>query len=154
MCHKAHVSPRREPKPAKPSATKPKKDEATDVFSILSSPAKVRTDYTQIGISIPKAHMRVLDTEANFLGLRRSQFLELLFLRAIGLNAITRLPMAPTYEFKREELAESVKYLWYIRKELKKLVEDYMLRTGLKTSGWIVMALNEWAGLTPGKPGA
>ncbi len=34
-----------------------------------------------------------------------------------------------------------------IRKELKKLVDDYMLRTGLKTSGWIVMALNEWAGL-------
>jgi len=145
------VSRSRDAKSAKPSATKPKKEEATDVFSILSSPAKVRTDYTQIGISIPKAHMRVLDTEANFLGLRRSQFLELLFLRTIGLNAITRLAMAPTYELKREELAESVKYLWYIRKELKKLVDDYMLRTGLKTSGWIVVALNEWAGLTPSK---
>jgi hypothetical protein len=71
--------------------------------------------------------MRVLDTEANFLGLRRSQFLELLFLRAIGLHAITRLPMAPTYELKRDELVECVKYLWYIRKELKKLVDDYML---------------------------
>ena len=132
--------------------TKPKKEEATDVFSVLSSPAKVRTDYTQIGISIPKAHMRVLDTEANFLGLRRSQFLEFLFLRALGLNALTRLPMSPTYELGREELGETVKYLWYIRKELKKLVDDYMLRTGLKTSGWIVMALNEWAGLTAGKP--
>jgi hypothetical protein len=61
--------------------------------------------------------------------------------------------MAPTYELKRDELAESVKYLWYIRKELKKLVDDYMLRTGLKTSGWIVMALNEWAGLAPGRQG-
>jgi hypothetical protein len=29
---KSAVSPKREPKPAKPSATKPKKDEATDVF--------------------------------------------------------------------------------------------------------------------------
>ena len=147
------MSRSRESKPAKSSATKSKKEDATDVFSILSSPAKVRTDYTQIGISIPKAHMRVLDTEANFLGLRRSQFLELLFLRTIGQHAITRLPIAPTYELKREELAESVKYLWYIRKELKKLVDDYMLRTGLKTSGWIVVALNEWAGLAPSKQG-
>ena len=89
--------------------------------------------------------------EPNFLGLRRSQLLELLFLRAIGQNAITRLAIAPTYELKREELGESVKYLWYIRKELKKLVDDDMLRTGVKTSGWIVMALNEWAGLTPSK---
>jgi hypothetical protein len=118
------------------------------VAAVLASPAKTRSDYTQIGISIPKAHMRVLDFESNFLGLRRSQFLELLFLRTIGQNAITRLAIAPTYELKRDELAKTVKYLWYIRVGLKKLVDEYMLQTGLKTSGWIVIALNEWAGLT------
>lgn len=100
-----------------------------DIASALGKPAKLRVDYTQIGISIPRAHMRVLDFESNFLGLRRSQLLELLFLRALGQDAIVRLAIAPTHELKRDELVETVKYLWYIRKELKKLVDDYMLRT-------------------------
>jgi len=138
----------RESDPAKPSSSKSRKGEPNDVFAALTSPAKVRGDYTQIGISIPKSHMRVLDSEASLLGLRKSQFLELLFLRALGQNAITRLALAPTYELKRDELTETVKYLWYIRKEVKKLVDEFMVRTGMKASSWVVMALNEWAGLT------
>jgi hypothetical protein len=134
---------------AKVTPSKAKKGDANDdVFSALTTPAKVRTDYTQVGISIPKAHMRVLDSESSLYGLRRSQFLELLFLNAIGQQALNRLPIAPRYELKREELAATVKYLWYIRKEVKKLLDEHMLRTGMKISGWIVSALNEWAGLT------
>ncbi len=134
--------------PGKTPAAKPKKGETQDVFSALATPAKIRSDYTQVGISIPKAHMRVLDSEASLYGLRRSQFLELLFLNQIGQQALNRLPVAPKYELKRDELTETTKYLWYIRKEVKKLLDEYMIRTGMKTSAWIVMALNEWAGLT------
>jgi hypothetical protein len=133
--------------PKKNLPTKAKKSEATDIFSVLATPAKVRTDYTQVGISIPKAHMRVLDSESSLYGLRKSQFLELLFLNQVGQKALLRLPVAPKYELARGELGETVKYLWYIRKEVKKLLDEYMLRTGMKTSGWVVTALNEWAGL-------
>ena len=132
------------PRSRPPSA---RKGEPKDVFSALATPTTTRSDYTQTGITIPKAHMRVLDSEASLLGLRRSQFLELLFLRAIGQNAITRLAIAPAYDLKRDELGQPVKYLWYIRKEVKKLVDDFLLRTGMKTSAWVVVALNEWAGL-------
>ncbi len=132
---------------------KPREITPEDIASALGKPARLRADCTQIGISIPRAHMRVLEVESNFLGLRRSQLLELLFLNALGQNAIVRLPMAPTYELRRDELAETVKYFWLMRKEVKKLVDEYMLRTGLKTSGWIVMALNEWAGLASSKQG-
>ncbi len=133
---------------AKTAPSRGKKGEGNDVFSALTTPAKIRTDYTQVGISIPRAHMRVLDAEASLYGLRRSQFLELLFLNTIGQQALNRLTLAPLYELKRDELTETVKYLWYIRKEVKKLVDEYMIRTGMKTSGWVVTALNEWAGLT------
>jgi hypothetical protein len=133
---------------AKTTSSKAKKGDTNDVFSALTTPAKIRSDYTQVGISIPKAHMRVLDAESSLYGLRRSQFLELLFLNTIGQNGLVRLPVAPRYELKRDELTETVKYLWYIRKEVKKLVDEHMIRTGMKTSGWVVTALNEWAGLT------
>lgn len=142
------MSRSKDPNPSKSAVARSKKGEVMDVFSALTTPAKIRTDYTQVGISIPKAHMRVLDSESSLYGLRRSQFLELLFLNEIGQQSLVRLPIAPKYELKRDELTETVKYLWYIRKEVKKLLDEHMVRTGMKTSGWIVTALNQWAGLT------
>lgn len=47
-----------------------------DILAALMKPLKVREDYTQVGISIPKAHMRVLEQESNMMGLRRGQFFE------------------------------------------------------------------------------
>lgn len=131
---------------------KGKKGAEVDVFTALTTPAKLRDDYTQIGISIPKGHMRVLDSEANLMGLRRGQFLELLFLNAIGQRSIVRMPVSPKYDLKRDELMETTKYLWYVRKEVKRLFEAHLLRLGLRPSAWVVMALNDWADLAP-KPG-
>ena len=31
---------------------------------------------------------------------------------------------------------------------VKKLLEEHVLRSGMKISAWVVLALNEWAGLT------
>jgi hypothetical protein len=134
------------PKPAVPP--KGKKADVKDVFTALSTPAQVRADYSQIGVTLPKAHLRVLDAESALYGLRRSQFLELLFLNALGQASLVRVPVAPSYTLSREELTQTDRFLWYIRTEVKKLLEEYLVQRGVKPSTWVVGALNEWAGLT------
>jgi len=75
------------------------------------------------------------------------QFLELLFLNALGQASLVRVPVAPTYTLERDELTQTDRFLWYIRTEVKKLLEAYLVQRGLKPSRWVVAALNEWAGL-------
>ncbi len=90
-----------------------------------------------------------LDTEAELLGLRRSQLLDLLFLNKLGQRVLTRPPVAPTYRFLRGEQAETVRYLWYMRRGLKKYLDDYLLKVGIRPSAFVVLMLNEWAHLGP-----
>lgn len=132
--------------------SKDRKNEALDVFAAVTTPAKLRHDYSQIVITIPKGHMRVLDSESSIMGLRRGQFLELLFLNSIGQQSIIRMPASPKYVLKPEELQETQKYLWYVRKTVKELFEAHIQRIGLKPSAWTVVALNEWADLVPKMP--
>jgi hypothetical protein len=77
------------------------------VAAALASPAKTRRDFSQLGISIPKTHMRVLDLEADFLGLTKSQFLSLLFLKrsppAVYVRA-SRTPADTRYAPRRQRL--------------------------------------------------
>jgi hypothetical protein len=130
-----------------PSRAK-KKSGAPDVFTSLSTPVASSRDFAQVALTLPKAHLRVLDTEASLLGLRRSQLLELLLLNDLGHRALLRLEIAPTYEFTRAELSDTERLLWYIRPEVKKLFDEHCLQLGLKSSAWAVTALNRWAGIT------
>jgi hypothetical protein len=124
-------------------------DAETRLFNALTTPIRSGKDWVQIAVTIPKGHLRVLDTEAELLGLRRSQFLELLFLNKLGQRVLTRPPVAPTYRFLRGEQAETVRYLWYLRRVLKKYLEEYLLKVGIKPSAFVVLMLNEWAHLGP-----
>jgi hypothetical protein len=134
------------PPPGKP-APRAKKGAAPDVFTSLTTPVASSRDFGQIALSMSKGHIRVLDTEAGMLGLRRSQLLELLFLNDLGHRSIVRMEIAPRYELSRSELGETERFLWYVRPEVKKLVEEHCLKLGLKPSAWAVTALNRWAGL-------
>jgi hypothetical protein len=136
------ISPPPPPKPTKRRGT------ARDVFTSLSTPVASSRDFAQVALTLPKAHLRVLDTEASLLGLRRSQLLELLFLNDLGHRALVRLELAPTYDFSRAELSDTERLLWYIRPEVKKLFDEHLLQLGLKPSAWAVTALNRWANLT------
>lgn len=126
-----------------------KRDRFEKIFNALNTPVDGARDWAQIAITIPKAHLRVLEAEASLLGLRRGQFLELLFLNRIGQQALTRIPAAPTYKLARQELAETQRFLWYFRREVKGLLDEYLLKLGLRPSALVVMMLNEWAGLGP-----
>ncbi len=128
------------------------KGKALDVFTALATPVGGPKDWAQIAVTIPKAHLRVLESEAQLLGLRRGQLLELLFLNKIGQQPLSRMPVAPKYKLTRDELSETERFLWYVRREVKKLLDDYLLRLGMRPSAFVVMALNEWAGLAPEPP--
>lgn len=125
-------------------------DEAkTKLFKALTTPIRSSKDWIQIAVTIPKGHLRVLDTEAELLGLRRSQLLDLLLLNKLGQRVLSRPPVAPTYRFLRGEQAETERYLWYLRRVLKKYLDEYLLKVGIKPSAFVVLMLNEWAHLGP-----
>ncbi len=128
----------------------PKLDEAKmRLFNALSTPVRTGKDFVQIAVTIPKGHVRVLSTEADLLGLRRGQLLELLFLNKLGQRVLTRPPVAPKYRFFRGEQAETERYLWYVRRTVKKLLDEYLLKLGMRPSAFVVLMLNEWAHLGP-----
>jgi hypothetical protein len=117
------------------------------VKQLLAALAAVESsrDYVQVALTLPNAHLRVLDTEACMLGLRRSQLLELLFLNDLGHESVVRMDIAPAYSFTREERTNSERILWYVRPGLKKLLDDHLLRLGLRPSAWVAVTLNRWA---------
>lgn len=57
--------------------------------------------------------------------------------------------MAPTYKLTRAELSETMRFLWYVRKEVKGLLDEYLLKLGIRPSALVVTMLNDWAGLGP-----
>ena len=117
-------------------------------MTTFTTPVKSSSDLIQIAINLPKSHLRILDTEAGMYGLRRSQFIELLFLNKIGHRSLVRLDFAPVYQFGREELSETERFVIYVRPEVKKLFDEHLLKLGMKTTAWVVNALNDWVGIT------
>jgi len=125
--------------------------EPFDLYSVLAAPAKGSKGWVQVAITLPKAHLRVLDAEAKIFGLRRGQFLEILFLNRIGRPALVRLPSGPEYKLSRKELAETTRFLWYLRASVKKLIDEHLLQLGMRPSAFVVLMLNEWARLGPSR---
>jgi hypothetical protein len=108
-------------------------------------------EYRQIGIALPRFYLRVLVGEAAFIGMRRSQILELLVLRKAGLLRVERAPSAPRYRVERKELEEVERYLWHCRTEIKEHLDRMRERMGnLPPRAWVILALNEWIGLPSG----
>jgi len=101
----------------------------------------------QVVLTLPKAHVRVLDTEAAMLGLRRYQFVELLFLSELGQAILTRPSYMQSYQFVLREIDETQRVLIYFRPEVKKLFEEHLARQRQRPSSWVAMALRNWAHL-------
>lgn len=151
--YKKCVGKRLQPPPLPPPADSPKgrKGEQApgkDLLTALTTPIEKSRDLLQVMITLPKAHIRVLDTEASVFGLRRYQFLELLLLGELSQPMIVRPPFMAPYRFTRSELTESERFVIYIRPEVKRLLDEHMLRFGIKPSAWAAMAIMRWADLT------
>jgi hypothetical protein len=128
------------------SAPEKARRDPQSVFSSLLTPSRER-DYTQVAITLPRSHMRILTTEAGLYGLRRSQLLEMLLLNQMGQKILHRLPSAPTYQLTREELTETERFLWVMSPAAKKAFEAHIVQFGLKPSAWVITALNAWTGM-------
>ena len=118
---------------------------------IRATPVPSEKGYTQLSFLLPKFYLRVLDSEADFLGQRRSQLLELLVLRKVGLITVERSPKAPKYKPNARDLHEVDRFVWHIRPELKEHLTRLRERMGnVPPKTWVILALNEWIGLPSG----
>jgi hypothetical protein len=116
-----------------------------------ATPPPSEKGYTQLSFQLPRFYLRVLDSEATFLGQRRSQLLELLVLRKVGLLAVERSPSAPRYKPDRRELEEVDRFVWHLRPEINTHLTSLRQRLGnLPPKSWVILALNEWIGLPSG----
>ena len=108
-------------------------------------------EYRQIAVALPMFYLRVVEEEAAFLGMRRSQVLEILVLRKAGLLRVERAAAAPKYRIGRNELEETERYLWHCRTAIKEHLDHMRVRMGnLPPRSWVILALNEWIGLPSG----
>jgi len=117
------------------------------------TPVPTEKGYTQLAMMLPSFYVRVLDAEADFLGQRRSQLLEMLVLRKLGKFTLERARTAPRHAApKASELDDaSERFVWHCRAELKKQFDDLRLQMGnVSPKTWITLALNEWIGLPSG----
>jgi hypothetical protein len=107
--------------------------------------------FTQYRLVLSKAHARILDSEAEFTRIRRSQFLENL-LRAESGEGFLRRPEAPRYEFPQNDLVETAPpWAWYVPDHLKDTLRDAMARFGFRDpTAWATWALNRWIGKPEG----
>ena len=162
------VPPSRKPpdKPAKGRRTGPQPAQAS-ARTTTQAPSNNRPTGDQeakddslhpIGTFVPLTHLTILEQEAKLFGARRGQFLEMLLKRKLGMLEFNRPANAPTYEFGDSELSTSVRFVWYLREEMKELLDRDRLQMGnLTVQAWIVVEINRWIGRplglrSPGTP--
>jgi hypothetical protein len=118
---------------------------------VRDTPKSKRTGdvLAQVGVMLPRATLKILDGEAAYYGWRRSLFLEALLLHKLGRGLrLERQSDAPRYKLKPEDWTTSVRYIWYMRREAKKMFDELRLRAGnIRPQAWIILAVNEWVGL-------
>ncbi len=138
------------PVPVEPSKGKKSEPPSPEksLLTALTTPIEGSRSLVQVMLTLPKAHVRVLDTEASVFGMRRYQFLELLLIGELSQPMLVRPPFLPIYRFTRSELTESERFTIYVRPEVKRLMDEHLLRLGIKPSAWAVMAIVKWAELT------
>ena len=118
-----------------------------------ATPAPTEKGYTQLAMMLPRFYVHVLDSEAEFLGQRRSQLLEMLVLRKLGKFTLERSPTAPKYAAPKPADLEdaSERFVWHCRADLKKQFDDLRMQMGnVSPKTWITLALNEWIGRPSG----
>jgi len=123
------------------------KKRTDDDLAYLDEPTGVVL--AQVGVMLPRATLRMIDGEAAYYGWRRSTFLEALLLHKLGRGLrLERQPDAPKYKFKKDDWTNNVRYIWYLRSDLKERFDQLRLRTGnIRPQAWIVLAVNEFVGL-------
>ena len=86
----------------------PPKKEPPKTDTPKKRPSPTERGFRATRLTLSKAHQRILDTESDFAGVRRSQFLEnLLRIRSGSPGGFLRRDGAPVYEFRENDLTGS-----------------------------------------------
>ena len=140
-----HQLPSEQPK----SKTTEKPTAADELREALTSPTPRGTDMVHVRVTMKLAFARVLDTEAQYMGLRRSQLFELLFLSDAGEEVVIKRPnVLPPYKFTKNDFEKTQGLLVTLRPKVKERFDIFLDRRGLSPSTWCAGALIRWADLT------
>jgi hypothetical protein len=114
-------------------------------MALLPTPGTARQ--IPVTVHLPLAYLRILNTEAELLGLRRNGFVAMLLRRKLGMVNLERTDGAPEYDVTDEELEETKVYLWHVEPGLRELVDADRKQMGLTSyAAWINALLNDWIG--------
>jgi len=115
-------------------------------------PSPTARGFRSSRLILSKAHERILEKEAEFFGVRRSQLLENILRNRSGAGGFLRREGAPTYDFKESDLTEGADpWLWYFTEETGAHLRKEMLRLGVRDiASWVTWALNDWVGKPEG----
>jgi hypothetical protein len=116
-------------------------------------PSPTERGFRATRLTLSKAHQRILDTEADFANVRRSQFLEnLLRIRSGSPSGFLRRDGAPLYEFRENDLTDAGEtWSWYFTEDAAALLKEAMARLGVRDPvSWVGWALNHWVGRPDG----
>ena len=137
---------RRKPKSEQPKAgSLAKRPRRPNPLALLPTPRGGRQ--IPITVHLPLAYLRILNTEAELLGLRRNAFVAMLLRRKLGMVNLERADGAPEYDVTDQELEETKVYLWHVEPELRDLIVADRKQMGLTSyAAWINALLNDWIG--------
>jgi hypothetical protein len=116
-------------------------------------PSPTERGFRATRLTLSKVHQRILDTEADFANVRRSQFLEnLLRIRSGSPGGFPRHDGAPSYEFKESEVTDAGEtWSWYFTEDAAALLKEAMARLGVRdpvSGGRAGRSTSRWAGPT------
>ena len=134
-----------------PIMSSPKKEPAK--IDKKKRPSPTERGFRATRLTLSKAHQRILDTEADFAGVRRSQFLEnLLRIRSGFPGGFLRRDGAPVYEFRENDLTDAGEtWSWYCTEDATAFLREAMVRLGVRDPvSWASWALNHWVGRPEG----
>lgn len=125
--------------------------------SPAATPRRVRSvkkrSHPVVGISarFPVAYMKIIESEADWLGLGRGQFLTMLIKRASGALRSLRPEGGQSYILSDDELKAHRAYLWELDVEQKKVLDDLRLGMGnLTIVAYMIHLINSWLGAPQG----
>jgi hypothetical protein len=100
-----------------------------------------------LSVRMPVGYIRVLESEAASLGLRRGAFLVLLLRRKRSEVQLERAKNAQEYRVTEDELTARKLWLWYLPPGVRAPLEEDCLHMGLNSIGnWVTQTLNQWLG--------
>lgn len=119
----------------------------------LSSPTPGYGELVRVGMKLPLAYLEILDREASYFNYKRNQFLEMMLLRRMGRLSVKleRSPEAPKrYEFDLAKFQDVKMWPWYMKPEMKRLLDEDRLTMGrYNPQDWVGNVVREWIGHTP-----